>query len=61
MTTTRKILITNQYLRLCKTINQILDKTNVLPNIDDDNYDFIDIIFMFNIYFIDCDDNNYKQ
>ena len=40
--TTRKIIITNQYLRLCKTIDNILDKHNILPNIDD--HDFCDII-----------------
>ena len=57
--TTRKILITNEYLRLCKNIDNILDKQNILPNIND--YDFIDIIYMFNIYFLDCDDNNYKD
>ena len=37
--TTRKILITNEYLRLCKQIDNILDKHNILPNIND--YDFI--------------------
>ena len=58
--TTRKILITNQYLRLCKNIDNILDKQNILPNIDGE-YDFIDIIYMFNIYFLDCDDNNFKE
>ena len=57
--TTRKILITNEYLRLCKNIDNILDKKNILPNIDD--YQFTDIIFMFNIYFMDCDDSNYKE
>ena len=31
--TTRKILISNEYLRLCKNIDVLLDKTNVLPNI----------------------------
>ena len=58
--TTRKILITNQYLRLCKNIDNILDKQNILPNIDGE-YDFIDIIYMFNMYFLDCDDNNFKE
>ena len=56
--TTRKILISNEYLRLCKNIDVLLDKTNVLPNIND--YEFIDIIYMFNIYFLDCDNINYK-
>ena len=57
--TTRKIIITNEYLRLCKTIDNSLDKLNILPNID--NHDFCDIIYMFNIYFIDCNDLNYKS
>ena len=57
--TTRKTLIKNEFLRLCKKIDNILDKQNILPNID--NYDFCDIIYMFNIYFIDCDQNNYQE
>ena len=32
--TTRKILISNEYLRLCKKIDNLLDKVNVLYNID---------------------------
>ena len=57
--TTRKIIISNEYLRLCKQIDNILDKHNILPNID--NHDFCDIIYMFNIYFLDCNDSNYKS
>ena len=57
--TTRKIIITNQYLRLCKKIDNLLDKHNILPNIED--HDFTDIIYMFNIYFMDTDDSNYKD
>ena len=57
--TTRKIIITNEYLRLCKTIDNSLDKLNILPNIDDHN--FIDIIYMFNIYFMDCNDLNFQN
>ena len=57
--TTRKIIISNQYLTLCKKIDNLLDKHNILPNIYD--YPFTDIIFMFNVYFIDCDKNNYKD
>ena len=57
--TTRKVIILNEYLRLCKQIDNLLDKVNVLYNID--NYDFCDIIYMFNIYFIDCDQNNYQE
>ena len=57
--TTRRILISNQYKALSKKIDNLIDKINVLPNIDD--YSFTDIIFMFNIYFIDCDKNNYQE
>ena len=57
--TTRKIIISNEYLRLCKNIDNFLDKINVLPNIED--HDFCDIIYMFNIYFLDCNDSNYKS
>ena len=57
--TTRKIIISNEYLRLCKKIDNSLNKINIFPNIDDHN--FIDIIYMFNIYFMDCDDSNYKN
>ena len=57
--TTRKVIIMNEYLRLCKHIDNLLDKINVLYNID--NYDFCDIIYMFNIYFMDCNHSNYKE
>ena len=57
--TTRRILISNQYKALSKKIDNLIDKINVLPNIDD--YSFKEIIFMFNIYFIDCDKNNYQE
>ena len=57
--TTRKILICNEYLRLSKKVDNMIDKINILPNID--NYPFTDIIFMFNVYFIDCDKHNYKE
>ena len=57
--TTRKILILNEYLRLSKQIDNILDKHNILPCIND--YLITDLIFMFNIYFLDCDDSNYKE
>ena len=57
--TTRKIIISNEYLTLCKKIDNILDKHNILPSIDD--YNFCDILFMFNVYFMDCNENNYKE
>ena len=57
--TTRKIIITNEYLRLCKQIDNSLDKINILPNIND--HDFCDINYMFIVYFMDCDDSNYQN
>ena len=57
--TTRKIIISNQYLRLCKHIDILIDKTNILPNLEEN--EFCDILYMFNIYFMDCDENNYKE
>ena len=57
--TTRKIIITNQYLRLSKKVDNLIDKINVLPNIDD--HDFCDILFMFNVYFMDCNDLNFQN
>ena len=56
--TTRKILITNNYLRPCKDIEIKIDK-KIMPNIDD--YDFVDLITLFNYYFIDINNNNYKE
>ena len=58
---TRKIKITNEYLRLSKKINEILpDKTDIMPNIDNDNYDFLDIVFILTNHFSDVNDSNYK-
>ena len=57
--TTRRILISNQYKTLSKKVDNLIDKINILPNIDD--YPFTDIIYMFNIYFLDCNSSNYKD
>ena len=57
--TTRRILISNQYKALSKKVDNLIDKINILPNIED--HDFTDIIYMFNIYFMDCNDSNYKE
>ena len=57
--TTRKVIISNEYLRLCRQIDNSLDKINILPNIYDHN--FCDVIYMFTVYFMDCDDSNYKE
>ena len=56
--TTRKILIKNQYLRISKEIENKLDKV-VFKSIED--YDFIDLITLFNYYFIKTTDENYKE
>lgn len=37
----------------------MLDKSNILLIIDD--YDFIDIFYMFHIYSLDCDNSNYRE
>ena len=57
--TTRKILISNQYKTLSKKVDNLIDKINILPNIHD--HDFCDILFLCNVYFLDCDKNNYKE
>ena len=56
--TTRKIIIENQYLRLCKQITIILDK-QIMPDLN--TYELSDIIFMLIQHFSDCDDTNYKS
>ena len=55
--TTRKIIITNEYLRLCKTIDNALDKINILPNellicLHNRKYSFVIIIFLVVILYI---------
>ena len=55
--TTRKIIIENEYLRLCKQITTILDK-KIMPDLN--TYELSDIIFMLIQHFSDCDDINYK-
>ena len=59
MTTTRKTLIINQYLRMSKDIEIKIDKK--LPCIDDGTYDFVDLITMFTYHFIDICDANHKD
>ena len=48
--TTRQIIIFNQYLTLCKKIDNLLDKHNILPNIDD--HDFCDILYIIRYYYL---------
>ena len=56
--TSRRIIITNEYLRLSNKINQLLDKRNIMPDIY--TYDFLDIIFILTNHFSDVNDSNYK-
>ena len=55
--TTRKIIIENEYLRLCKQITTILDK-KIMPDLN--TYELSDILFMLIHHFSDCNDINYK-
>ena len=56
--TTRKIIIENQYLKLCKQITTILNK-QIMPSLD--TYDLSDILFMLIQHFSDVTNENYKQ
>ena len=56
--TTRKIIIENEYLRLCKQITTILNK-KIMPSLD--TYELSDILFILVQHFSDCDDINYKS
>ena len=58
MTTTRKIIIENQYKILCQQILNILHK-KIMPSLD--TYDLSDIIFMLIQHFSDVTNENYKQ
>ena len=56
--TTRKIIIENEYLKLCNQITTILNK-QIMPSLN--TYDLSDILFMLIQHFSDCDDTNYKS
>ena len=58
MTTTRKIIIENEYLRLSQKISIILDK-QIMPSLID--YELSDILFMLIEHFSNCNDSNYKS
>ena len=58
MTTTRKIIIENQYKILCQQILNILDK-QVMPDLN--TYELSDILFMLIQHFSDVTNENYKQ
>ena len=57
--TTRKTLIINQYLRMSKDIEIKIDKK--IPCIDDEKYDFVDLVTLFTYHFIDISDDNHKD
>ena len=52
MTTTRRELITNAYNKLIKDI----EPYDILPKLDDD-FDLVELLYFFNIYFGQCKDN----
>ena len=58
MTTTRKIIIENEYLRLSQKITNILDK-QIMPSLD--TYQLSDIIFILVQHFSDVSNENYKS
>ncbi len=60
-TTTRKQLITDKYNIVISKIRKVLaiEQLN-LPVIDED-IDFIDLVFLFNHYFVGATEDNYKQ
>ena len=58
-TTTRKELICNKYQTTITLVKEILPVFN-FPVIDED-IDFIDLVFLFNHYFITATEDNYKQ
>ena len=56
-TTTRKQLITDNISKIRKVL--AIEQLN-LPVIDED-IDFIDLVFLFNHYFVGATEDNYKQ
>ena len=56
--TTRRVILINQYIRVCKLIESKIDKIVLLP-IED--YDIIDIITLLTYHFLDVNDHNYKE
>ena len=56
--TTRKIIIENEYLRLCKQITTILDK-QIMPSLN--IYELSDIIYILVQHFADVSNENYKS
>ena len=58
-TTTRKELITEKYQSTLQEVKKVLPMFN-FPVIDED-IDFLDLIFLFNHYFVPATEDNYKQ
>ena len=56
--TTRKIIIENEYLRLCQKITNIMDK-QIMPDLN--NYQLSDIIFILVQHFSDVSNEYYKK
>ena len=56
--TTRRVILINQYIRVCKLIESKIDKVVLLPI---EEYDIIDIITLLTYHFLDVNDHNYKD
>ena len=56
--TTRKILLINQYKRVCKLIESKIDKI-VLLSIEE--FDIIEIVTILTYHFLDVTEKNYKE
>ena len=56
--TTRRVILINQYIRVCKSIESKIDKVVLLPI---EQYDIIDIVTLLTYHFLDVNDHNYKE
>ena len=56
--TTRRVILINQYIRVCKDIQNKIDKIVLLPI---EEYDIIDIVTLLTYHFLDVNDHNYKE
>ena len=56
--TSRRVILINQYIRVCKNIQNQIDKIVLLPI---EQYDIIDIVTLLTYHFLDVDDHNYKE
>jgi ABC-type metal ion transport system substrate-binding protein len=60
-TTTRKHLITDKYNLIITKIQKVLAIEQLSLPIIDKDIDFIDLVFLFNHYFVGATEDNYKQ